>query len=70
MSVSAVVSARAVCEQTGRRGVRVLLLDDEEIVDWGFRLLLGNQPWAERCLPARDAHTALDLAARFEPHWR
>jgi len=68
MSVSAVVSARTISEQPGRRGVRVLLLDDEEIVHWGFRLLLGNQPWAERCLPARDADSALELAQRFQPH--
>jgi DNA-binding NarL/FixJ family response regulator len=68
MSVSAVVSAGAISEQSGRRGVRVLLLDDEEIVHWGFRLLLGNQEWAERCIPARDATSALELARRFEPH--
>lgn len=68
MSVSAVVSACPSPEPPGRRGVRVLLVDDEEIVHWGFRLLLGNQPWAERCLPARDAESALELARRFEPH--
>jgi len=68
MSISAVVSARAISEQSGRGGVRVLLLDDEEIVHWGFRLLLGNQPWAERCIPARDAPSALEVARRFEPH--
>jgi DNA-binding NarL/FixJ family response regulator len=68
MSISAAVSARPVSDQPGRRGVRVLLLDDEEIVHWGFRLLLRNQPWAERCLPARDPASALELAGRFEPH--
>jgi DNA-binding NarL/FixJ family response regulator len=50
-----------------RRGVRVLLLDDEEIVHLGFRLLLDNEPWAERCLAATDADGALELARRFEP---
>jgi DNA-binding NarL/FixJ family response regulator len=68
MSAPGVVSARAVCDQSGRRGVRVLVLVDEEIVHWGFRLLLGNQPWAERCIPARDAGSALELARHFEPH--
>jgi len=48
--------------------VRVLVLDDEELVHWGFRLLLSSEPWAERCLPAHDAHEALHLARRFEPH--
>jgi two-component system response regulator DesR len=46
----------------------VLLLDDEEIVQWGFRLLLGNESWVERCLAAGDAKGALELAHRFEPH--
>jgi DNA-binding NarL/FixJ family response regulator len=68
MSISAAVSAPGFPEQSGRRGVRVLLLDEEEIVHWGFRLLLRNQPWAERCLPARDAASALELARRFQPH--
>ena len=68
MSVAAPMSAGPISEPPGRRGVRVLLVDDEEIVHWGFRLLLGNQPWAERCLPARDADSALELAGRFEPH--
>lgn len=53
--------------ERGRRGVRVLLLDDEEIVHLGFRHLLRNEPWAERCLTAPDADSALELARRFEP---
>lgn len=48
--------------------VRVLVVDDEELVHWGFRLLFAKQPWAERCLPAYDAATAFDLTRRFEPH--
>ncbi|MFZ1993912.1 MAG: response regulator transcription factor [Solirubrobacteraceae bacterium] len=68
MSVTAVVSADQGSEVAGRTGVRVLLLDDEEIVHWGFRLLLAKHTWAERCLAARDAETALELARRFEPH--
>jgi DNA-binding NarL/FixJ family response regulator len=47
---------------------RVLIVDDEEIVHWGFRLLLGHQSWAERCIPALDADTALELTRRWEPH--
>lgn len=52
----------------GRRRVRVLVLDDEELVHWGFRLLLSNEAWAERCLSAHTAAQALELAHRFEPH--
>lgn len=68
MAVSAMASASPTSVPRGRCRVRVLVLDDEEIVHWGFRLLLANQPWAERCIPARDPGSALQLAWRFEPH--
>jgi DNA-binding NarL/FixJ family response regulator len=68
MTLAAALAAPAVPDGGGRRGVRVLLLDEEEIVQWGFRVLLGGQLWAERCIGARDPETALELASRFEPH--
>lgn len=51
------------------RGERVgiLVVDDEELTQWGFRLLLAGQPWAQRCIAALDPDTALELAARFQP---
>jgi DNA-binding NarL/FixJ family response regulator len=61
-------SARERLAERGRGHVRVLVLDDEDLVHWGFRLLLSSEPWAERCLPAHDAEGALELARRFEPH--
>jgi DNA-binding NarL/FixJ family response regulator len=48
--------------------VRVVVIDDEDIVRCGFRLLLGTQAWAERCLSAPDVASGLELARRFEPH--
>jgi DNA-binding NarL/FixJ family response regulator len=54
-------------EDVGQR-IKVLVVDDEELVHWGFRVLLGNQAWAERCLPAPDLDAAAELAERFEPH--
>ncbi len=66
--MNATAEARAIDRAHGTRRLRVLVIEDEELVQWGFRLLLGHQPWAERCLPARDAEAALDLARRFEPH--
>jgi DNA-binding NarL/FixJ family response regulator len=48
--------------------VRVLVLDDEELVRWGFRVLLTHQRWSERCLPAPDVDAAIELARRFAPH--
>ena len=34
------------------RRLRVLIVDDHEVVHWGFRLMLGEQPWVERCVSA------------------
>ena len=48
--------------------IRVLVIDDHDVVQWGFRLLLTEQPWVERCLTARTAEKGLDLAARYQPH--
>jgi DNA-binding NarL/FixJ family response regulator len=54
--------------ETGRRRLRVLVVDDHDVVHWGFRLMLTEQPWVERCLSARNGDEALALARRFEPH--
>jgi two-component system response regulator DesR len=48
--------------------LRVLIVDDHDVVHWGFRLMLGNQPWVERCVSARSAAEAYALAARYSPH--
>jgi DNA-binding NarL/FixJ family response regulator len=48
--------------------LRVLIVDDHDVVHWGFRLMLGNQPWVERCVSARTAAEAYALAARYRPH--
>jgi DNA-binding NarL/FixJ family response regulator len=48
--------------------LRVLVVDDHDIVQWGFRMLLERQPWVERCLAARDGDEALSLAAKAKPH--
>ena len=52
----------------GRVGVRVLVVEDHEIVQWGLRSLLGRQAWVQRCVPARSATEAMDLAHRYDPH--
>ena len=49
------------------RRLRVLVVDDHDVVHWGFRLLLTEQPWVERCLSARDGEEARTLARRYEP---
>jgi DNA-binding NarL/FixJ family response regulator len=50
------------------RQLRVLVVDDHDVVHWGFRLMLGNQPWVERCLSARTGEEAYALALRYSPH--
>jgi DNA-binding NarL/FixJ family response regulator len=47
--------------------LRVLVVDDHDVVHWGFRVLLGEQPWVERCLAARTGEEAIALARSFEP---
>jgi two-component system response regulator DesR len=48
--------------------LRVLVVDDHDVVHWGFRLMLTQQPWVERCLSATTGAEALELAARYRPH--
>jgi two-component system response regulator DesR len=50
------------------RQLRVLVVDDHDVVHWGFRVMLGQLPWVERCLSARNGHEAVELAKRYEPH--
>jgi DNA-binding NarL/FixJ family response regulator len=50
------------------RRLRILVVDDHDVVHWGFRLMLASQPWVERCLSARYGEEAYALAARYEPH--
>ena len=48
--------------------LRLLVVDDHDVVHWGFRVLLAEQPWVERCLAARTADEALGLTNTFKPH--
>ncbi len=50
------------------RRLRVLVVDDHDVVHWGFRQLLGEQSWVERCLAARNATEAMELTNRYRPH--
>jgi two-component system response regulator DesR len=46
----------------------VLVVDDHDVVHWGFRLMLTHQPWVARCLSAHSRAEALELAHRYRPH--
>jgi DNA-binding NarL/FixJ family response regulator len=50
------------------RRLRVLVVDDHDVVHWGFRQLLGEQAWVERCVAARNAAEALEHTRRYRPH--
>jgi DNA-binding NarL/FixJ family response regulator len=46
----------------------VLVVDDHDVVHWGFRLMLARQPWVERCLSATSGTQAITLASTYRPH--
>jgi two-component system response regulator DesR len=48
--------------------MRVLVVDDHDVVHWGFRLMLSEQPWVAECLSASNGDEAAELAARHKPH--
>ena len=48
--------------------LRVLVVDDHDVVHWGFRLMLTRLPWVERCLTAGSGDEALALVTRYRPH--
>jgi DNA-binding NarL/FixJ family response regulator len=51
-----------------QKRLRVLVVDDHDVVHWGFRLMLGQLPWVDRCLSARTGAEALAVCRRYEPH--
>ncbi len=52
---------------TEQRGLRVLVVDDHDVVQWGFRLLLERQPWVERCLAASSGPEAIQVCRKAQP---
>jgi two-component system response regulator DesR len=53
---------------SGDAPIKVLIVDDHAVVQWGFRVLLGRQPWIERCVTASTPEEALKLAGGVEPN--
>ena len=52
---------------TESRGLRVLVVDDHDVVQWGFRLLLERQSWVERCLAASSGAEAVQVCRKVQP---
>lgn len=44
--------------------IRVLVVDDHDVVHWGLRMMLERQPWVERSYSAHNAAEALACATR------
>ena len=55
-------------DRPNQRQLRVLVVDDHEVVHWGLRVLLTHEPWVQRYLATDDPDKALELARRYEPH--
>lgn len=53
---------------TAQASVRLLAVDPHELITWGLRTVLTQQPWVERCLQANDLPQANRLAAHYTPH--
>lgn len=49
------------------RKLRVLVVDDHDVVQWGFRLLLERQSWVERCLAASTGAEAVATCRKVRP---
>ena len=49
-----------------RRPLRVLVVDDHDVVHWGLRIMLDRLPWIERSFSAHDGAEAVARAAREE----
>lgn len=48
--------------------IRVLVVDDHDVVQWGFRLLLERQRWVETCLAASSGAEAVEMCSQGRFH--
>jgi two-component system response regulator DesR len=52
---------------TEGRPIGVLVVDDHDVVHWGFRVLLGRQPWVTDCRVAGGGSEAVRVASEMKP---
>src|SRR3954471_15818691 len=50
------------------RRLRVLVVDEQEVVHWGFKMLLARRTWIQGYAAASTTEEALELAERDQPH--
>jgi two-component system response regulator DesR len=51
-----------------QRRLRVLVVDDQEVIHWGFKMLLARRTWVESYCAVATGEEAIEVAAREEPH--
>jgi DNA-binding NarL/FixJ family response regulator len=66
--VAPAAPSAADADATAERKLAVLIVDDHEIVHWGFRLVLSRETWVSRCIGASTPAAALELTKRYEPN--
>jgi DNA-binding NarL/FixJ family response regulator len=48
--------------------LRILLVDSQDLIHWGFRSVLRREPWVERLVTAHNSAQAISLVRRYRPH--
>lgn len=61
-------AALATEAEFSRSNFSVLVVDQQEIIGVGFRLLLGGQRWVKRCIHATNPVEALEYVRRYQIH--
>jgi DNA-binding NarL/FixJ family response regulator len=54
--------------ETLEQRIRVLVVDDHDVVRWGFNVLLNQESWVDRVVTADSGDAALRVVDRFRPH--
>ncbi len=53
-------------EKARKTGLRVLVVDDHDVVHWGLRIMLERLSWVKRAWSARTGEEALKIASEHE----
>jgi DNA-binding NarL/FixJ family response regulator len=51
---------------SNERGLRLLVVDDHDVVHWGLRIMVDRLPWIERSYSAHSGSEAVDCTTRHE----
>jgi DNA-binding NarL/FixJ family response regulator len=54
--------------EESQRRLKVLVVDDQEVVHWGFKMLLARRTWVDSYFAVATAAEAVEVAAREHPH--